>query len=155
MANIRTRIANVIMKFSYQERRRKGLDSFIQELRKLRQMNKDELKYEYIVLKTECERKQSILTFFIITVSLAIVMNVWNKFFLFMQTALKYASSSGLDSVEIAKISFGISFTVAVFITVGIFILLLSIIRDISKMKKRLLLIEDVIQEKEKESGTN
>lgn len=155
MANIRTRITNVIMKLSYQERRKKGLDAFNHELQKLRQMDMDELKYEHIVLQTKCERKQGILTFFIISVALAVLMNVWNKFFSFMQTALKYASSSGIDSAEISTISLVISITVTIFVTFSIFLLLFFIMNDISKMKKRLLLIEEVMRERENNTSTN
>ncbi len=148
MVNIRTRIVNVIMKLSYQERRKRKLDAFKLEMQRLKQLDDDELKFEYIELKSKCDRKNGNFTLFVISIALAILMNVWSKFFSFMQKALEYASESGLDSMEIAKVSFIISATFAVFVTVIIFFILFSFVNDISNMKKKLMLLDEAMNEK-------
>ena len=155
MANIRTRITNVVMKLSYQERRRRKLDAYKNEMQRLKQLDNDELKFEYIELKSKCERKNENFTLFLISIAIAILMNVWSKFFSFMQKALEYASESGLDSMEIAKVSFIISVTLAVFVTVIIFSILFSFVNDISNMKKKLMLLDEAMNEKGITVGTH
>ncbi len=155
MVNIRTRISNIIMKLSYQERRKRKLDAFKHEMQRLKQLDDDELKFEYIELKSKCDRKNGNFTLFVISIALAILMNVWSKFFSFMQKALEYASESGLDSMEIAKVSFIISAAVAVFVTVIIFFILFSFVNDISNMKKKLMLLDAAMNEKGITVGTH
>lgn len=150
MANLTTRIRNFIMNFSYHEKRNRDYTAFCQELQSLRQMSDDELKFEYIQLKTRCEHEKGVLTLFVISIALAILMDVWNKFFSFMKIALQYASSSssGYDSAVVIKISLCVSVIVAGALTFSILYLLFSKVKDISKLKKKIAMVEEVINER-------
>lgn len=154
MTNIMTEITNVIMKFSHTERRKRKLDKFKEDKQKFEQMSDEELKFEYIELTAKCERKSGIFTLFVISIVLAVLMNVWSKFFDFMQKALIYASTSGIDSTEIVKVSFIISVAIAVFITAIVFFILFSFVNDISKIKKKLQLIDEVMKRRNTTAGT-
>lgn len=153
MANLTTKIRNFIMSFSYHEKRNRDYTAFCQELQNLRRMSNDELKFEYIQLKTRCEHEKGVLTLFIISIALAVLMDVWNKFFSFMKMAFQYASSSGYDSVVVIKTSLCVSLIVAGALTFIILYLLFSKVKDISKLKKKLAIVEEVINERKTSAG--
>lgn len=133
-----------LMKFSYQARRKRKLKSFNQELKKLREMDEDELDFEYIELKTELDRKKSVLTLFIISIALAVLMNTWSKFFSFMQKVFLYTATSGDNETEIMKISFVISVLIAIILTLVILFLLLDVSKDMMILQKKLMIIENI-----------
>lgn len=147
MQGKRKNLRDYLIGFTYQEKRKRELENFRQELCRLRGMEKDELKYEYIKVKTEYEHKKSVLNLFVITIALAVLMNVWSKFFSFMELALQYANVEGNNSAEVAKVSFFISVPVLIVITLLILFFLFELTRDLKKMKKELMIIEDVINE--------
>lgn len=134
---------NYVMCFSYQARRKEKLKSFRQELIRLRHLDEDELSFEYIGLKTEYEHKKNVLSLFIISIALGVLMNVWNKFFSFMQLALQYAASEDA-SAQVTKVSFFLSIGISLFITVAILLLLLSLSNDIKKIRRKIMIIENV-----------
>ena len=146
MTNITTETTNVIMKFSHTEKRKRKLDAFKDEKQKLEQLSDEELEFEYIELTAECERKSGIFTLFAISIVLAVLMNAWSKFLDFMQKTFAYVSISSVDSVEVVKVSFIISVSVAIFITVIVFSILLSFLNDIKKMKRKLLIIDEIMK---------
>lgn len=148
MTNIKTEITNVIMKFSHTEKRKRKLDAFKDEKQKLEQLSDEELEFEYIELTAECERKSGIFTLFVISIVLAVLMNVWSKFFDFIQKTLAYVSISGGDSMEVVKVSFIISVSVAIFITAIVFFILFSFVNDINKIKRKLLIIDEIMKKR-------
>ena len=148
MTNIKTEITNVIMKFSHTEKRKRKLDAFKDEKQKLEQLSDEELEFEYIELTAECERKSGIFTLFVISIVLAVLMNVWSKFFDFIQKTLAYVSISGGDSMEVVKVSFIISVSVAIFSMAIVFFILFSFVNDINKIKRKLLIIDEIMKKR-------
>lgn len=133
-----------VMSFTYKEQRAKRLAAYKKRVCELKNMERDEIDFEYITLKSEYEHKKSVLTVFIISIILAVLMNVWEKFFLFIEKALTYAASFQESGIEIARVSFAIAIIVVVFLTVIIIFILLSYMKDLQQMQKELLIIEEV-----------
>lgn len=133
-----------VMSFSYKERRAKKLADYRRRVTELKSMERDELDFEYVNLKSACEHKKSVLTIFIISIALAMLMNVWEKFFLFLEKALIYAASFKGSEIEVAKISFVISIIVAVFLTVVILYILFTYMKEIKQIQKELMIIEEI-----------
>lgn len=144
MANNNGWFRNYVMSFSYKERRAKKLEEYKKRVHELKNMESVEIDFEYINLKSEYEHKKSILTIFIISIALSVLMNVWEKFFLFMEKALTYAVSFQEGEIEVAKISFLISLFVAVFLTVIILYIILTYMKKIKQIQKELMIIEEV-----------
>ena len=142
------RFRNYVMSFSYQERRRKKLERFNQELGRFREMNEDKLNFEYIELKTEIEHKKNVLSLFIILIALAVLMNVWSKMFSFLKMVLEYAATTGNDSEQIIMVSFVISILIVIVLTIVVLFILFDLSKEIMIMKRRLMLIEYVQQKK-------
>lgn len=137
-------------KFTIEYKRQKALSEFKEKIQKLRDMSNDELKYEQITTQTQYERKKGLLTLFLITIILAVIMNVWDKFFSFMKMAFEYAGTLATGNFDIIKISFWISFIIAAIITVVVFAYVLVIMKDISDLKKKLSMVETVMNERNK-----
>ncbi len=137
-------------KFTIEYKRQKALSEFKEKIQKLRDMSNDELKYEQITTQTLYERKKGLLTLFLITIILAVIMNVWDKFFSFMKMAFEYAGTLATGNFDIIKISFWISFIIAAIITVVVFAYVLVIMKDISDLKKKLSMVETVMNERNK-----
>ena len=137
-------------KFTIEYKRQKALSEFKEKIQKLRDMSNDELKYEQITTQTLYERKKGLLTLFLITIILAVIMNVWDKFFSFMKMAFEYEGTLATVNFDIIKISFWISFIIAAIITVVVFAYVLVIMKDISDLKKKLSMVETVMNERNK-----
>lgn len=144
MANNNGWFKSCVMSFSYRERRAKKLVEYKNRVCELKNMERDELDFEYINLKAECEHKKSVLTIFIISIVLAMLMNIWEKFFLFIEKALTYAASVQGNGIEIAKISFVISIILAISLTVIILYILFTYMKEIKQIQKELMIIEEV-----------
>lgn len=141
----RENLKNYVMRFSYQEKRKRKLENFMQEVSRLKSMNKEELSFEYIELKVEYDYRKNILTLFIISIALAVLMNTWKKVFTFMELALQYAA--GDSSTDVTMVSFLISISILIFITLIILLLLFTIANDLKKIRRKLMIIEDVMTE--------
>lgn len=150
MANYIDRFKNYVMSFSLPRRRERELSAYRQRVHQLRNMDKDELNYEYVNLKAKYEHKKSALTLFIISIALAVLMNVWKKFFAFMEMVLQYENSS----VEITEVSFIISVITAIFITSIILFFLLTFMKELYVMKKEMMIIEEVKNESAENNET-
>lgn len=149
MGGIGKKIRDCIMRLSYQERRKRELERFEKELKEYRNMTDDELKYEYIKLKTEHEHKKGILTLFVVSIALAILTNVWKEFFSFMEQAFQYAAKIENGGADVVSVSFWISVIVSAFITVVILVALFTVAGDMKEIRRKFMMIEDVIKEKE------
>lgn len=131
-----------VMKFSCIERRRRRLNNFEHELEKYRNMSNDELNFEYIEVTTELEHKKNVLSLFIVTIALSILMNAWSRFISFLQKVLKYAGTSDVDNEQIVIISFLIAIIVVIAVTVVILFVFFELSRDIMLLHKKLMMIE-------------
>ena len=140
----REKFKDYVMRVSYQARRKEKLECFNREVKKYREMDEDELDFEYMESKTEFDHKKSSLTLFIIVIALAVMMNVWNKFFSFMQMVLQYAAISEHSSTEIIKISFIISVAITMIFTLAILFLLFDLSKNIMILQKKLMMIENI-----------
>ncbi len=143
----RRKFKNYVMRFSYHERRKRKLERFYKEIKKLRSMDEDELNFEYIELKAEFDHKKSVLTLFIISIALAVLMNVWSKFFSFIQIVLQYVATSVDSRMEIMKISFVIAVLISIVVTFVILFLLLDLSKDMMILQKKLMMIENIKKE--------
>ena len=143
------------MKFSYHEKRKQKLEKFRKEVKTLNDMDMEELEFEYINLKSKYEHKKSILTLFLLTIALTILMDIWKKFFSFIEMALKYTQTVEIDTIEIIKLSFAVSILVAIAITILILYFLNILLTDISEMKRKLMIIESVMEKKEKQAANH
>lgn len=155
MQNNRKWFENYIMRFSYQEKRKQKLEKYRKEVKALNDMDSDELEFEYINLKSKYEHKKSVLTLLLLSIALAILMDIWKKFFSFMRMALQYTQTVKTDSMEIINVSLVVSVLVAIAITLLILLFLYMFLADISKMKRRLMIIEKVMENKEKQEENN
>lgn len=138
------RFRDYVMQFSYQENRKRRMKCLKEELAFLNNMDKDELYFEYMERKEAYEHQKNVLTFFLISIALAILSNVWSKFFSFMVLAIQYAARS--NDMAVVWVSFWISVSVLAFITLIMFFFLFSLLRDMRKAKRRFMVIEDVIR---------
>lgn len=131
-----------VMAFSFKQRRARELSKYRNRVHQLENMETDEIDFEYISLKSKCEHKKSVLTIFIITIALAVLMNIWKYFFVFVEKALYYASLFKGNEMEIARVSVVISVIVLAFSTILILIILGTYMRDIYRFQKELMIVE-------------
>ena len=155
MQNNIDHLKKYVMKFSYREKRNQKLEKFRKEVKVLNDMDIEELEFEYIDLKSKYEHKKSILTLFLLTIALTVLMDIWKKFFSFIGMALKYTQTVKIDAMEIIKLSFVVSILVAIAITILILYFLNILLTDITEMKRKLMIIESVMEKKEKQEANH
>lgn len=153
MQDNRNWFKNYVMRFSYREKRNQKLEKFRQEEKALNDMDRDELEFEYVNLKSKYEHKKSVLTLLLLSIALAVLMDIWKKFFSFMGMVLQYTQTVEADSMEIIKVSLVISILVAIAITLLILLFLYTLLTDISKMRRKLMIIENVMEKRKASRG--
>lgn len=137
-----------VMRLSHQERRKAKLATFRRELERYRNMEPDELHFEYISVKSEYEHQKMVLTVFIVSIAIALLMNIWGKFLSFMEMVLQYVAMEGADTLEVTQVSFWIALSVSLFFSILILFFLFSISKKIDELRKRVMLIDTVLSEK-------
>lgn len=133
-----------VMSFSFQERKARELAHYKQRVDELRNMETDEIDLEYINLKSEYEHKKTVLTIFMISIAIAVLMNVWKYFYIFMDKAIQYAISYEGSGSEVAKVAFAVSATVIVFMTLLIFAILIIYTRALRQVHKDLMIVSEI-----------
>lgn len=151
MANNNERFKDFVMSISFKERRKRELLKYRKRVHDLKRMDSDEIDFEYISLKSEYEHKKSSLTILIITIALAVLMNVWKYFFAFVEKALYYAASFKGSEIEIAKVSIAISIIVTVVTTFAILIILITYMKEIYRIQKELMIVETVREKRSRD----
>lgn len=144
MSRVKEKIRNIIMSISYQERRKKKLEKYRQELARLREMDDDELGFEYISVKSEYEHKKNVITIFMLSIVIAAFMGAWNYFFAFVEKILQYAVAGQGNEEEIAKVVFVFSAVVIILITIIAFWILIEHTKRMYELNKYLINIEMV-----------
>lgn len=144
------RFRSYMMSFTFKERRARELSKYKQRVRELERMESDEIEFEYITLKSGYEHKKGVLTILLISVALAVLMNIWKYFFMFMEKALQYASSIEGGGVEVAKVSFAISSIIAVSVTFLILAFLITYMGEMYRMQKERMVVEEVRNKRSK-----
>lgn len=120
-------------------------EKYLQKKSHYENMPSDQLLFEYINQKSKYEYKKGILTLFIVSIGLALLMNVWKKFFSFMESALKYTSTiANVENFEIAQVSFYISISTAAFVTILIIFFLFTYVHELVMINKELILIAEI-----------
>lgn len=144
MASKKELFQSYIMSFSYRERRKKRLEEYRKNIALLKKMPDDELEFEYITRKSEYEHKKNVLTLFMITFILAILMDIWNNFWSFMEKAFQYATVSENNGIEVFTISFALSVIIAMAVIFVIILILFTYTRELRKLRQELLIIENL-----------
>ncbi|HJD45831.1 MAG TPA: hypothetical protein H9909_03205 [Candidatus Mediterraneibacter norfolkensis] len=130
-------VEQYVMYFSYQERKKREMESYKKELHRLKDLDKDELDLEYIDVLVEYEHRKNILTVFILTVVIAMLL------YMFVQSLIEYVGTQSGAS-ETAEVFFFILLVSALFITVVILIILFSHVKRMKDLYRRRLVIETV-----------
>lgn len=138
------RFKRYVMSFSFKERRARELTKYRKRVFELEKMDSDAIDFEYITLKVEYEHRKSKLILFIISIALAVLMNIWKYFFLFIEKVLQYASLFKGSEMEITKVGFLISMIVAACTTFFIVIILIMYMKELRRMQKELMIVETV-----------
>lgn len=144
------KIKDYILRFTYRERRSVELAEFKKELKEYRIMHRDELEFEYVNLKAEYEHKKGVLTAFVVSLALAILMNIWKAFFSFMEQVFQYVAVITDAGNEVVGVSFRISVIVVVAVMMFVIFVLFSLARNVKEMRRRLIIIEEIRKEREK-----
>lgn len=141
------KIKDFVLNLSYSARREKKLNEFMKQMNLYKTMDEEELKFEYVNVKTDYEHKKGIFSLFVITIMLSILANVWKYIYIFMQKALQY-SVAQVESEIIAKVSFEIATITLVAVTFIIFWALLERAKEIKMLQRKLMMIEMVMKER-------
>ena len=131
------------MFYSFQERKAREITHYKQRVKELKSMEIDEIDLEYINLTSEYEYKKISMTIFIIFTAI-VWLNVWKYFYLFMDKAIQYAVSSEGNGGKIAKVSFALSLSVILFMTLLIFEILINKINEMRKVHKNVMIVEGI-----------
>lgn len=144
MAGFGGKIKSYIMSLSYQERRKKKLEHYRQELVRLQGMEEDELHFEYISLKSEYEHRKSIVAISLFFILLSVFRDVWGYFFSFMEKLIQYAVSGQDNGAGTAKIVFVVFAVIVASITVIVFGILIVHIKRMRELNRSLMVVEEV-----------
>lgn len=142
MKNRKENFKRYIISLSFKEKRKRELLKYRKRISEIKKMDADELDFEYISLKSKYEHKRNILTLFIISIVLAVLMNVWNSFFEFIEKVLRYTEVMAVNGEDVAKVGFIIAIISVVFITALVLFVLSCYIKDIYHIRKELMIIE-------------
>lgn len=142
MKNRKENFKRYIISLSFKEKRKRELSKYRKRISEIKKMDADELDFEYISLKSKYEHKRNILTLFIISIVLAVLMNVWNSFFEFIEKVLRYTEVMAVNGEDVAKVGFIIAIISVVFITALVLFVLSCYIKDIYHIRKELMIIQ-------------
>lgn len=142
MKNRKENFKRYVISLSFKEKRKRELSKYRKRISEIKKMDADELDFEYISLKSKYEHKRNILTLFIISIVLAVLMNVWNSFFEFIEKVLRYTEVMAVNGEDVAKVGFIIAIISVVFITALVLFVLSCYIKDIYHIRKELMIIE-------------
>lgn len=144
MKNITEQVKRRIMAISYQERKRKELIRYRQEIKRFRNMEDDEIDLEYINLKSLYEHKKNVLSIFIVTILISALMEAWKYFYKFIERILQFATLSHGSESEMAKAVFAITVIMIMFVTIIVFSALFLHMRRMHHIYIKLITIEEI-----------
>ncbi len=144
MENVREKIKNYIMSISLQERKKRELARYKKEIKYLEKMENDEIDLEYFDLKSQYEHKRNILSIFMLTIIVSILMSVWKYFYNFVEMFMKFVTLDHGNDIETAKLMFIISVIITVFITALIMRILISYVEKMHQIYKKLLVVGEI-----------
>lgn len=143
MNEIKRKIENLVMYYSYKSRKERGYKKFESEVEELNKLSDLSLEAEYINTKAEYEFKKMKLTLFGVTIAIGIMTNILTKLYYFFEkvTHLIYTDTS---NGELGKVLLYI-FTVFAFIIILIvYLSLSSYIKNLQFLYRHLLIVVKV-----------
>jgi len=144
MAGISGKIRRYIMYISFQERRKRALIRYKQEINRLQSMEVDELDLEYINMKSIYEHKKNVLSIFMLSIVISVLLNVWNYFYRFIEKIIQYTTSYQGNEIDIAKMVFILSVITVAFITIIIVVMLIIYLKRMHQTYKNVMIIEEL-----------
>lgn len=137
-------LTELIMYFSLREREKRKYISYEKERTRLELLSIRELSSHYIDAKSKYEYKKNIFSFFLVSILVAGLVDIWKVFYKFLTKAIQISALNEGNALDITKVSL-IIFTI-VFITIVsvIFVLLISYLKSIHSLHKQILLMEEV-----------
>ena len=142
-----------IMSISYQERRKKKLQKYRRELILLKKMDEDELDFEYINSKSEYEHKKNVISIFMLSLVIAVLIDAWKYFFQFVEKILQYAVLGQGNEAETAKAVFMFAAVIVVVITIAAVGILIEHTRRMYELNKYLMSIEKIRKKRSCDQG--
>ncbi len=133
-------------KFSYSERRKNKLQRFVREVNHYKEMNQEELKFEYINVKTDFEHQRIVRALLFMIFMISILTNVGKGFFEYMKTLLEYSATQGNGTivVQVGLEIFVILLAALMFIMLWI---LFEKTKEIKALQRKLIIIKMVMHE--------
>jgi len=144
MAKISGKIRRCVMSISFQERKKRELIYYKKEVGRLQNMEADAMDLEYINLKTEYEHRKNVLSIFMLTILISVLMDVWQYFYAIVEKIIQYTASYQGNETEAMKIVFMICMMIVVFITVIIVAILILYTRRMHRIYKNLMIIAEI-----------
>ncbi|MGN0495522.1 MAG: hypothetical protein ACI4GW_04790 [Lachnospiraceae bacterium] len=144
MKKEKEKIIKRIEYYSHSQRRKRKLEAFEQECKRLRRMDDSELEFEYITTKTEYEHNKNVFSLIVLTLLLSILVNVWSKFFEFANKVIDYSNTLVDDKVESAKIILFITIGIALFISFIILFCLYTRLTELRNQKMYMTMVEEI-----------
>lgn len=137
-------LENYIMFFSLQEREKREYIRYKNEYEKLEKISVSELSSRYVNTKSMHEHKKNVFSFFVVTILMATIMGVWEHIYSFCVKILEmiYLNQGKIENISI--ISFIVASGIFTFMIVLAFIFLISSIKELYILHKKLLIIEEV-----------
>lgn len=137
-------IKRLVMSVSIQERRKKNLCHYRQEISRFQNMEKDELNLEYINMKTEYEHRKNIISIFLLSIVLSVLMDIWNFFYGFIENVVRYNAINQVSEAEIVQVVFVVFLILIVFISSIILGILNSYMKRMRYIYRSILIIEEL-----------
>lgn len=144
MADISRKIKRCVMSFSFQERKERELMRYRQEVARLKGMDDDELDLQYINLKSQYEHKKNVLSIFVLTIIISVLMDVWKYFYDFIEKIMQFVTLKQGNDIETAEVVFAITVIIIIVIIVLIFIMLVSHMRKMHQVYRNLMVVEEI-----------
>ena len=140
------KLKDFMMKFSYSERRQNKLKRFVKEVNHYKEMDQEELKFEYIKVKTDFEHQRLVCALFFMIFMISIVTNVGKGSFEYMKMLLEYSATQEDGAVVVQ-----VGLEIFVILLVALMIIMLWILfektKEVKALQRKLIIIKMIIQE--------
>lgn len=140
------KLMDFMMKFSYSERRQNKLKRFVKEVNHYNEMDQEELKFEYIKVKTDFEHQRLVCALFFMIFMISIVTNVGKGSFEYMKMLLEYSATQEDGAVVVQ-----VGLEIFVILLVALMIIMLWILfektKEVKALQRKLIIIEMIKQE--------
>lgn len=141
-----------LKKYSHDEKERCSFEKYLKERVHYEEMSDNQLNEHYIANKTKYEYKKIVLTLCGITIFLTIFFGIWDTFLEISMKILEFSIKEN-SNAQLSGVVFFISVFLVITIAVILFLLLISYIRNIYIVYRRVLLIENVIEVRKEQGG--